>query len=461
MLDKRKVRLFNLLLALAILMITGIVMSFAYVKFSKDHYVKYTENSDLEYNVLYKDNKFFNDETLPNNNKYIASLIDHIEADFKYNITFLEQSINYTYKYKILANIKVLDNEDKEKIYENNDIIYESELLTGNTRTNINKSVNINYNKYNNLINNFKNTYDLKDVESKLSVNMYIDINSVENNGIEKLDKKAVVSLSMPLTRKTTGIDISSDLTKSNDRKLLIKNNKNYFVLLLIGITEIIISIGLTIIVIIYSNKTKTIKNIYDREIKKILNNYEGYIQKINNKYEIGTSQVIKVESFNDMLEIRDTLKTPILMLENEAKDGTFFIIPAVNGIIYAYALRMIDIIARKKGFDAPDYDLKNIDKKLPKKYTTEFIDKQIEETISMRAINTENTIKGTKDKDENLYDQLDMTITMKPVKTTTRKRTTTKKETEKKSVKKSTSKTKKDEEKKTTKTRTRKTTKK
>ena len=49
---------------------------------------------------------------------------DYIKANFKYNISFLEKDINYNYKYKIVANISVLDNEDKEKLYEENEIIF-------------------------------------------------------------------------------------------------------------------------------------------------------------------------------------------------------------------------------------------------------------------------------------------------------------------------------------------------
>ena len=434
MLDKRKFRIFTFCLV-CILMFSGMFMIYLYISLSKEHYVNYTEDSALDYDVIYKDNDFFDDSISKMNSKYIANLIDYIKADFKYNITFLEKDINYNYKYKIVANVSVLDNEDKEKIFENNDVIYESGILTGNSRTSINKTINIDYSKYNELISDFKSTYGLKDAESKLNVNMYININSDKNSDMEKLDKKAVISLSMPLTKKTTGIDLSSDLTKSDDRKLLIKSNNNYSQYLLIGVAEILFSLIEIVIIIIHYYKTRTIKNIYDSEIRKLLNTYEGYIQKINSKYKIGTSQVIKVESFNDMLEIRDTLKTPILMLENEAKDGTFFIIPASNGIIYAYALRMIDIIARKEGLDAPDYDLKDIDKKLPKKYTAEFIDKQIEETRSIMKVDAENTIKGTKENDSNLYDQLDKTIIMKPIKVTSTKKTSKRKTSDKKEL--------------------------
>lgn len=427
MLDKRKFRFFALSLV-CILIASGLFMICLYVSLSKEHYVNYSEDSDLDYDVIYKDNDFFDDDISKMNSKYIANLIDYIKADFKYDINFFDKNIYYNYKYKIVANVSVLDNEDKEKIYENDDVIYESGTLNGNGRTSIIKTINIDYSKYNELISDFKNTYGLKDAESRLNVNMYININSDKNNDIEKLDKKAVISLLMPLTKKTTGIDISSDLTKSGDRKLLIKSNNNYSRYLLIGVAEVLFALIEIVVIIVHYYKTRTIKNIYDNEIRKLLNTYEGYIQKINSKYKIGTSQVIKVESFNDMLEIRDTLKTPILMLENDAKDGTFFIIPAANGIIYAYALRMVDIIARKEGLKAPDYDLKDIDKKLPKKYTAEFIDKQIEETRSIMKIDAENTIKGTKENDTNLYDQLDKTIIMKPIKVTSIKKATKRK---------------------------------
>ena len=59
---------------------------------------------------------------------------------------------------------------------------------------------------------NFKNTYGLKDADSKLNVSMYIELNSYGNNNIEEVNKKAVVSLSMPLTKRTTGIDLNNEL---------------------------------------------------------------------------------------------------------------------------------------------------------------------------------------------------------------------------------------------------------
>ena len=48
--------------------------------------------------------------------------------------------------------------------------------------------------------------------------------------------------------------------------------------------------------------------------------------------------------SFNDMLEIRDTLQQPILMVENKDKSGVHFIIPSNTKLLYKYTLKQSDI---------------------------------------------------------------------------------------------------------------------
>ena len=72
----------------------------------------------------------------------------------------------------------------------------------------------------------------------------------------------------------------------------------------------------------------KIVKEILEKKFKKSI--FSGY-----DPFDVDHFFDQVIIYINDMLEIRDTLKTPILMLENKAKDGTFFIIPAVNGIIY------------------------------------------------------------------------------------------------------------------------------
>ena len=103
-------------------------------------------------------------------------------------------------------------------------------------------------------------------------------------------------------------------------------------------------SLILIISAIRYEIKTRSAENIYEREMKKILNNYSSYIQTINNEFDFKAFKLIKVDSFTDMLEIRDTIKQPILMKESDDKTGAYFVIPSNTKILYIYRLKISDI---------------------------------------------------------------------------------------------------------------------
>ena len=53
---------------------------------------------------------------------------------------------------------------------------------------------------------------------------------------------------------------------------------------------------------------------------------------------------MLKLDTFTDMLEIRDTIRQPILMRENNEKTGAYFIIPSSTKLLYIYRLKVSDI---------------------------------------------------------------------------------------------------------------------
>ena len=258
--------------------------------------------------------------------------------------------------------------------------------------------------------------YDLNNIVSKLNINLYVNIQDIEN-ATKDLKERKVSSLTIPLTEKTVSVDIGDESIVNNNKQIDLVRTTNSLWAISASILFFFVSIIYTMFLILYSRKTRTAQMIYEKEIKSIMSNYDSYIQKINGSYDIGTSQVLKIETFNDMLEIRDTLRQPILMLENEQKNGTFFIIPATNSIIYTYALRVVDIKAKIDGKEIPTYDITEIphqDFKKKKKYTDEYIKDQITMTTAMKKVDADNVIKGNKDKDTNLYDQLEKTSSYK-----------------------------------------------
>lgn len=318
-----------------------------YVKLTNDSYGNYNEKSDLDYKVYLNDNEFFNKSYLASDNQYIASLIEKIEANFKYSLDVSENMSEYKYSYGIKANVSVKDKETENSLYDfTEDLVRESVYTQNdNSDVDIKKSIDIDYNKYNNLIKKFVDAYDLDDSINTLDIVMYVRVFG-KYEDLETAKKKDVVSLSIPLTTKTVAIDMSYDLVDGHPNNIIVEKEipNFYIIFLLLGIDGVFLIGYCTFLMIRYIIKSRTPESIYNSELKKILNNYRSFIQEVNNNFDLTGYQVIKVASFVDMLEIRDTVQEPILMVSRRDKMGVYFLIPAKTNIVYMYTLRVNDM---------------------------------------------------------------------------------------------------------------------
>lgn len=324
---------------------------------NKNYYVRYKEDSNVNYKVYLKDNSFFDKPYIEQNKQYIASLIDNILVDFNYSLNVLKDNINYNYEYYIESSIEVKDKNTNKLLYDYNEKLKDVTLQKSNKVSNVNisESVKVDYNKYNNLVKKFINFYDLDDAVSTLNIKMYVKVlgDCDEVNS----DKDSVFSISMPLTTKTMAVDIQKELLDDSEEKFIVCKSNNVFSYIYLALCVITgaTSIYLSYVLVRYILKTRTAESIYQRELNKILNNYKSFIQKINNPFDISKYQILTVDSFTDMLEIRDTLGQPILMSQNKSNTGVHFIIPSNTKILYIYSIRVSDI---KKQMDKNDFNI-------------------------------------------------------------------------------------------------------
>lgn len=407
---KSPIYLYVIPIAIAVI---GLVMIYNYYALSKGHYINYVEDSNVDYVVCLKDNKFYENRCVEKGNQYVASLIDYIPANFNYKLDFLDGSIEYVYNYKIVAEFNVLDNDNDKVLYTKEEVIYSSEDKVSSSGININYNLNIDYNKYNNLLSSFISVYDLSQTKNSLKVSMDVDIKNKGNSNIDltALNSSKATSITIPLTTKTVNVDISGTALGTDNNRLVIKPEKNYVFVLVLGVIFVAAGIGLYVFISYINKKSRTVKEIYEDKIKKITLAYDSYIQKITGDYPIGASQICKVTSFKDMIEIKEASEKPLLMLENKEKTGTFFLIPVGEGVIYTYAIRIVDIEAESKGTKAPEYDEEDITTKSKKKvYTMEKIKEDIRNTTEIEILDDKNAILGTNNSDEDLYEQLGKT---------------------------------------------------
>ena len=88
---------------------------YLYLEKNKGFFVTYKEDSDIDYKVYLKQNDFFEENYLDDNNRYIASLIDYINATFKYNILMEDKDVDFKYNYRIESNVEVIETSIHKK----------------------------------------------------------------------------------------------------------------------------------------------------------------------------------------------------------------------------------------------------------------------------------------------------------------------------------------------------------
>lgn len=338
---KRNFVIKSSIIIIAILAIISIVLTIWYNKSNKIEYISYNESKSVDYKVYLKENEFFNEEYLSTEKKYIASLIKNIQADFKYDLDILEGKYDYKYSYNIDAEVNVLDKNDKRIIYTDTTTLLEKKGLSTeeNNGIKINQNIEIDYNKYNDLINKFINVYELNDAESTLLINLNVKFAKTEQE-LENAKNTEIATLQIPLTTKTVGIELIKNTQNGLQSNLLIKTENGKIFLIALAILIMIIDLVYAIIVIRFYLNTRTDQNIFEGKLSRIIHTYKGYIQKVDSEeLNFGEYQSVYVDSFSDLLEIRDTLQEPILMIENKTNTEVHFLIPSQTKIIYIYLL--------------------------------------------------------------------------------------------------------------------------
>ena len=343
---KRRNAIISFSFAIILLLLFSSTFFFIYKAKSKAQYVPYSESGYTEYQVNLKDNEFFQEEYLENNKQYISELIDTIRASFNYQINIDNKEIEYKYKYSVEAELEVKEKSSQKVLYTKKEVLLaEQEDTTTNLSVNINKSVAVNYAKYNDYIKKFIPTYKLDNVDNNLKINMIVSVAGDCEDYSENVSKATTMSVIIPMATKTLSIDVSDNIINTANNVLqcssLKKEDKIYIVLSMVFLA---IAIVLVVYIIRYIIKTQSAETIYEKELKKILNNFGTYIQMLGNDFYFKDYHILKVNSFEDMLEIRDTIRQPILMRENQEKTGAYFIIPSSTKLLYIYRLKVSDI---------------------------------------------------------------------------------------------------------------------
>lgn len=300
--------------------------------------IVYTENSNIDYKVYLKENDFFEEKYWGQDNQYIASLIDYIQVNFKYDLAASKPDVDYKYTYKIAAETNVVDKATQKSLYKYSEDLVKEKVYEANTRSKlkINEPIKVDYNKYNNIINRFVDVYDLDGNNATVTINMYVNVvDNATNTDIES--NVPVMSLTVPLTTKTMAIDIESNSVNGNEINVCTTINQKKFAFG--AIVLLVLDIILVIKLFIFIKDTKDEKAVYNMRLRKIMSNYGSYVQKLNNEYNFDEYQILEMKSFEDLLQVREIINKPIFMIEKTLAKEAYFFIPCEKDV-YVYELK-------------------------------------------------------------------------------------------------------------------------
>lgn len=323
----------KILIKLIVIFVLAIL--FFCLGFKKYSYNKclFVEDNSVDYKVYLKDNAYFDVPYMEMNQTYITCLIDYIDVNYNYNIDF-EKKVSGKINYQIIAEIKA-DKAGNEignywtKKYELTEL--ETIEIENESNYKINLQNKIEYNKYNEILNNFIKDYNLQ-AESNLKVALVVTGNVKQKNN-QEIELASEVSLNMPLSQKAIEGKINID-NACKENFIQTQNKLSKFREIfkpLFFITVLIFAYY----VLQYIQEIKKMESRmgYREKIKKITNEYDGIIIRVDNMY-IEKYIRMDVKSFEDLINIYNNKKEPINYW-NSYEKSIFFIINNCNCYVY------------------------------------------------------------------------------------------------------------------------------
>jgi hypothetical protein len=300
-------------------------------------------NEEINYKVFLYDNSFIEKEYLEKNEMYISDLVKSIEGVFKYNFN-TSKNLNLSYEYEISSTIygeyKESSSDTTSKVWEKPYVLLDKKSVDLNNSTgfDINEVVNIDYTKYNNEVSEFRKTLKLP-LNAYLIVKMNVKVFSKADDGSKKIEDEGTQDINIPLNQLAFKIlqnyESSRSIPVNTD-----SNDKPNYIFLALGIFTIIIEISLIIFIPSYRNLIfKKDKNSFENVLKKTLKQYGDIIIETTSIVDISNKQIVDIKDINEMIDLEEELRIPILLYRLNTQNEAWFIISHESNI-YRYILK-------------------------------------------------------------------------------------------------------------------------
>lgn len=310
---------------------------------TKPEIINYKDKSNIDYKVYLKKNDFYETEYLNKGMAYIASLIDKINIKYNYNFNVNKDS-NIDLKYKVMAKLVISSQNNSKIFYEHEYEIAKEEVVEIRNEKEylLNKEVIIDYHYYNNLVNNFKSKYAVN-TTSYLEVYLQVNEESKETNDYN-LNNQTRTILTIPLSEQEINIGLEEKVV--NDSKQIMSESKFVLGDIKFLIIDGILLISFVIFLIKLFKRISVVfskKSNYDKYVNRLLRGYDRLIVNVRTAPNLEDYNVVKVESFEELIDMRDNVKEPIrYFVITEHQKCEFFI--TNHNDLYLYVVKSVDL---------------------------------------------------------------------------------------------------------------------
>lgn len=342
---KRNRKKWILIQAIALVIVGLIALSsfVLYDRMNRTYYIEYTENSKVDYKVQYKSNGFFEEEWIESGNSYVTELVNGIQTDFKYTMNMDASDVGFDYSYGVTAQLVISDKTTGDPIFNPTDkLIPDTKGSARRTDSiTITESVTVDFQKYNALAYQFITAYGLKNATAMLCVKLNVDVLSRCDEFETNNENSYSTTLVIPLCEDNFSMHTTSSAPSGESKVLACKGAVNTGIFRLIGIVGAVIAALMAIVLIVFIYITRNEDINYSNKVNKILNSYRSFIQQIDGEFDTEGYQIVPIKSFVEMLGIRDTIQSPVLMWENKDETMTQFLIPTNTKLLYVFEIKV------------------------------------------------------------------------------------------------------------------------
>jgi len=307
----------------------------------KELIVSYGVNNAIDYKVSYKSSEFFPEGFIPKGTDYLSLLINSIDVKFSYEMyTSKLINANYTYSIESLLVKNYINDDSVSELLSKSEMIVPitNQQLGKTNQVNIDEHMTINYEKYNMDVLAFEENFNI-DTDSYLLIRMNIENNSNLLGLNNKIKDNRVAEIKIPLGKEV--VSISKTVAKNIQENIYEEHiNKKDFNMTLFISAILMILASLPLFIISISRLLVIINvNNYIIQKRRCFRNNEDIIAEVESFPSLKNLEIIDLKTFDDLIDIEEELRRPILFNE-VVKDLESWFIIIDDKMVFRYILK-------------------------------------------------------------------------------------------------------------------------